>query len=184
MTELWGFYFSFPCSFHVHSWVSYPDHPPSGHCLQILTKAFVLVVTRCSCFLSLFFSHSYKPPVWKALTLLSSIWASTIKMMSSLSMSQLLYQDLLRILPHLKMEMCPAPNPRLPQSLQRLFDTEGGQFTEEKKIVVDDSVLMAVDYCIFRAISVERTVPELWDLCFLVGCQLRLTTHYYKIVRI
>ena len=86
-------------------------------------------------------------------------------------MSQLLYQDLLRILPHLKMEMCPAPNPRLPQSLQRLFDTEGGRFTEIKQIVVDDSLLMAGDYYIFRAISVERTVPELWDLRFLAGHQ-------------
>jgi len=69
-------------------------------------------------------------------------------------MSQLLYQDLLRILPHLKMEMCPAPDPRLPQSLQRLFDTEGGQFTEKKEIVIDDGLLTAGDYCIFRAITV------------------------------
>lgn len=157
------------CSFRR---LPYPDHPPNGHCLQIFTKAFVLfVVTHCSWFLSLFFSHSYKPPVWKALISLSSIWASTIKMMSWLSMSQLLYQDLLRTLPHLKTEMCPAPNPRIHQSLQRLFDTEGGQFTEEKQVVVDASLLMAGNYCLFKAISVDRTVLEIWDLCFLVGCQ-------------
>lgn len=76
------------------------------------------------------------------------------------------------------MEMCPAPNPRLPQSLQRLFDTEGGQFTEIKQIVVGDSLLMAGYYCIFGAISVERTVPELWDLAFSSGpSELHLATH-------
>lgn len=127
--------------------------------------------TYSSCFLSLFFSHSYKPPVWKALILLSSIWASTIKMMSWLFMSQLSYQDLLRILPHLKTEMCPAPNSRPPQSLQRLFDTEGGQFTEIKQILVDNSLLRASDCCIFRAISVERTAPELRNSHFLVSHQ-------------
>lgn len=168
MTELWRVFFFFSlvlsCSFLRLPW---PDHPLSGHCLQIWTKAFVLIVTHCSCFLSLFFSHSYKPPVWKALILLSSIWASTIKMMSWLSMSQLLYQDLLRTQPHLRTEMCPAPNPRLPQSLQRLFDTEGGQFTEIKTNCSRQQFIKGC--CILRAISVERAVPELRNSHFLVS---------------
>ncbi|KFV64204.1 UPF0606 protein KIAA1549, partial [Dryobates pubescens] len=50
---------------------------------------------------------------------------SNIQQRQKVKGEALLYQDLLRILPHLKMEMCPVPNPRLPQSLQRLFDTEG-----------------------------------------------------------